>query len=162
VATVVMKLFQIIPANCAFFGQKDYQQTLVIRRMVEDLNVPVQIVVCPIVRESDGLALSSRNVYLSADQRRQALSLSRALRHGRDLFAGGELDAKKIVSTMRRVIDEASGDIMPDYLILADPLTLEESAEANQETIALVAAQVGATRLIDNHVLSHPWLEPLV
>jgi pantoate--beta-alanine ligase len=151
VATIVLKLFNLIPADVAFFGQKDYQQSLVIRQMVADLDVPITIRVCPIVREPDGLAMSSRNVYLSADERRRALSLSMSLRLAAELVAGGERDAGAIIRQMREVLDTAGVQI--DYVALAHPDTLEVVANIQGPTVALVAARVGNTRLIDNQLL---------
>src|SRR3712207_1454584 len=125
VATVVCKLLNIVQPDAAFFGQKDAQQLLVIRRMVADLNLPSEIVGLPIVREADGLALSSRNVYLSPDERRQALVLSRALRAAEQRFAGGERRAEAIRRAMRRLIREAPAARI-DYVSIADAQTLEE------------------------------------
>jgi pantoate--beta-alanine ligase len=108
VATVVLKLFQLAPANRAYFGRKDYQQTLVVRRMVADLNVPIEIRVCPTVREPDGLAMSSRNAYLSADERQRALALSRSLKLAEQMAAGGERNAEVIRSAMQREIESSA------------------------------------------------------
>jgi pantoate--beta-alanine ligase len=152
VATVVLKLFEIAPADFACFGQKDYQQALVIRRMVEDLNVPIEIVTCPIVREPDGLALSSRNRYLSPTERQQAVALSQSLDLAQRLVNSGERDAAAVVSQMRAVLhSEGIGRI--DYVTIADPQTLAELSRIEGPAVALVAAYVGTTRLIDNRML---------
>ncbi|NIP84238.1 MAG: pantoate--beta-alanine ligase [Planctomycetales bacterium] len=152
VATIVLKLFQLVPADVAFFGQKDYQQTLVIRRMVTDLHVPIRLEICPTVRDADGLALSSRNQYLSAQQRQQALSLSQSLRLAADLVATGQLDAQVIVRRMRECIQQA-GDVQIDYVALADPETLQPVMRLDGPVVALVAARIGPARLIDNAIL---------
>lgn len=149
VATIVLKLFNIAPADIAYFGQKDYQQTVVIRRMVADLNVSIQIRVCPTVREPDGLAMSSRNVYLNPDERRRALVLPESLREAADAAAGGERDAAKIARQMRQRIESTAG-VSLDYAAVVDPRTLEELTEITGGAIALVAARLGSTRLIDN------------
>jgi pantoate--beta-alanine ligase len=151
VATVVLKLFEIVPANLACFGQKDFQQLLVIRRMVEDLNVPIEIVACPIVREPDGLAMSSRNRYLSPAERQQALGLSRAIARAEQLIAAGERDGAAIVAQMRTVLGEA-GVSQIDYVALADPQTLADKPVVDGPMVALIAAHVGTTRLIDNRL----------
>ena len=152
VATVVAKLFHVIEPDAAFFGQKDAAQLAVIRRMVRDLNFPVEIVGCPIVREADGLALSSRNVYLSADERRRALVLSRALREVERAFQSGERDADALAQCGRAVIRQES-DVRLDYFEIVDPDTLEPVARIGGKTLVAVAAYVGVTRLIDNVVL---------
>lgn len=150
VATIVMKLFQLLPADAAFFGQKDYQQTLVVRRMVEDLNVPVQIVVCPTIRDADGLAMSSRNRYLSADERRQALSISRGLRRAQESFRQGERRTSVLCEAIEASLRDASVSSI-DYVAVADPESLEAPGEQVSGTaMALVACRVGTTRLIDN------------
>jgi pantoate--beta-alanine ligase len=152
VATVCAKLFNLAQADIAFFGQKDYQQTLVVKRVAKDLDIPTEIRVCPTVRESDGLAMSSRNVYLSADERQQARVLSKCLRRAVELKAAGETDAAKILAEMQVVLDTATG-IVVDYLVLVDPETLKPVESANQPTLAAVAARIGQTRLIDNELL---------
>lgn len=153
VSTIVLKLFQLIPADRAYFGQKDYQQSLLIRRMVADLDVPIEVVVCPIVREADGLAMSSRNVYLSSDERQRAAALSRSLRLGKQLVAEGVRDAGTILERMQGVISEPGG-IQVDYVALAHPDTLEEVREVSGPTVALIAVRVGKTRLIDNDIFT--------
>lgn len=152
VTTIVQKLFGMVPADVACFGQKDYQQALVIRRMVEDLNVPIEIVVCPIVREADGLAMSSRNRYLSPDERQRALAISRSLRMAETAVAEGEQDAAIIVELIREELSRA-GIVRIDYVALADPETLAAKQTIDGPTVALIAAFVGGTRLIDNCLL---------
>lgn len=151
VATVVTKLFGIVRPDAAFFGQKDAQQVLVVRRVVRDLDLDVRIVACPIVREADGLAMSSRNVYLDADARVQASALNRALDAGAAVFEAGDRDAGSILSTARRVLADAGID--PEYLELRDAETLRPLARVDRGALLAVAAHVGAARLIDNHVL---------
>jgi pantoate--beta-alanine ligase/2-amino-4-hydroxy-6-hydroxymethyldihydropteridine pyrophosphokinase len=151
VATIVLKLFEIIPADLACFGQKDYQQAQVIRRMVADLNVPIEIVVCPIIREPDGLAMSSRNRYLSPAERQQALALSQALGEAERLFAAGETESETIVAAMRNILRRA-GITRIDYVTLADPETLAEVPRIEGRAVALIACFVGTTRLIDNRL----------
>lgn len=147
VATVVTKLFGIVRPDTAYFGQKDAQQVLVVRRVVRDLDLGVRIVACPIVRESDGLAMSSRNVYLDADARSHAAALNRALDAGEAAHrAGGE-----IVPTALATLADAG--IEPEYLELRDAETLQPVARADRDALLLVAARVGAARLIDNHLL---------
>ncbi|HVU86397.1 MAG TPA: pantoate--beta-alanine ligase [Pirellulales bacterium] len=149
VATVVLKLFNMVRPDVAFFGQKDYQQSLVVRRMVDDLDVPVTIRVCPTVRESDGLAMSSRNAYLSAEDRRRGLVLSRSLALACELFAKGERDAATIKERMKSLFDETPG-VTIDYLALADSETLAEVPATTPTTVALIAARIAGVRLIDN------------
>ena len=147
VATVVTKLFGIVRPDTAYFGQKDAQQVLVVRRVVRDLDLGVRIVACPIVRESDGLAMSSRNVYLDADARSQAATLNRALDAGEAAHqAGGEI----VQAALATLVDAG---IEPEYLELRDAETLQPVARADRDALLLVAARVGAARLIDNHLL---------
>lgn len=152
VATVVAKLFHIIQPDFAFFGQKDAAQIAVLRRMVRDLDLPVELVVCPIVREPDELAMSSRNRYLSAVERHQALSLSRSLRSAEALFQRGEHRAELLVETIRQVLRQEPG-VREDYAALVDPDTLLPLADATHGGLLAVAACVGNTRLIDNLLL---------
>jgi pantoate--beta-alanine ligase len=152
VLTVVAKLLNIVGPDVAVFGQKDYQQAALVRALVRDLDFAVEIVVAPTVRDADGLALSSRNVYLSPDDRRRALALSRALRAMQHAWAGGARDADRILAAGRSVLDAEPG-VRPDYLALVDPDTLEPVSRASAGSVALVAARVGATRLIDNAIL---------
>ncbi|MEX2317533.1 MAG: pantoate--beta-alanine ligase [Pirellulales bacterium] len=149
VATVVLKLFQLAPADRAYFGRKDYQQTLVVRQMVEDLNVPVAVRVGPIVREADGLAMSSRNAYLSPDERRRALALSQSLRLAEQLAAGGERKVAVIERRMRELIDSSGGAELQYIAFLMDG-TVTPVATISGPTAVVLAAFVGKTRLIDN------------
>jgi len=151
VATVVTKLFVAAEPDRAFFGQKDAAQVAVIRRMTADLGLPVEVVVCPIVRELDGLAMSSRNRYLSAEERRQALVLSRALGEVQGLAAGGETRASALVEAARRVISSEPA-VRVDYIAAVDWSTLEPVELFAQSNLFAVAAYVGTTRLIDNFV----------
>ena len=152
VATVVAKLLIACEADRAFFGQKDAAQVAVLRRMVADLRIGTEIVVCPIVREADGLALSSRNVYLSAEERRQALVLSLAVRDVEQLIAEGERRAQALVAAGLAVFATEPG-VRVDYVELVDWGTLEPVKVAVQGTLFAVAAWVGRTRLIDNAIL---------
>ena len=153
VTTVVAKLFHVIEPDAAFFGQKDAAQLAVIRRMVRDLNFAVEIVGCPIVREADGLALSSRNVYLSAEERRRALVLSRALRDVESRFQSGERDANALAQCGRAAM-AGEPSVRLDYFEIVDPDTLDPVDRAAGRALVAVAAYVGATRLIDNVVLA--------
>ena len=152
VATVVLKLFNMTRADVAFFGQKDYQQACVIRAMVEDLNVNTEVRVCPIIREADGLALSSRNRYLDAEQRKTALVLYKTLQHVRALITSGQNDGFEIVTEMRQMLIDGGVDSI-DYAVVADPATLETADFIDGKVVALIAAYVGKTRLIDNLVI---------
>ncbi len=159
VATIVLKLINMVGADVAYFGQKDYQQALVIRRMVEDLDVPVEIEVCPTVREADGLAMSSRNAYLSPHARQRSLVLYKSLRLAAELVAQGERSAKTIARRMKEVIMTA-GDARVDYVALVDPDTLEPVDEIRAPTLAALAVHIESTRLIDNCLLEPPGEEP--
>jgi len=152
VATVVAKLFNIVEPDIAFFGQKDAAQVAVIRRMVRDLNIPVAINVCPIVRESDGLALSSRNAYLSPEQRRDALVLFRALMRARELFESGERNPAALIEAAKNVF-AGSPAVRLDYIEIVDPDELTPLTTIDHPALVAVAAFVGNTRLIDNIVL---------
>jgi pantoate--beta-alanine ligase len=149
VATVVLKLFNIVRPDAAFFGQKDFQQVVVLRRLVDDLNLQVRIVVCPIVREADGLAKSSRNVYLNTEDRKAALVLSRSLNRAEEMAQAGEADAQKLLEEMRRSF-AAEPRVQLDYAAIVNPTTLEPVARVIPGSVALVAARLGAVRLIDN------------
>jgi len=153
VLTVVLKLFNIIAPDVAYFGQKDYQQTVVIRRMVRDLDVPVEIAVLPTVREPDGLAMSSRNRYLSADERRQAVCVYQALELARSRFARGERSAERLLAEMRGRIDKERAARI-DYVQVVESDTLRPVEQAKTGDVALAAVFVGTTRLIDNVVLT--------
>jgi pantoate--beta-alanine ligase len=152
VATVVAKLFIAAEPDLAFFGQKDAAQVAVLRRMTRDLRLANEIVVCPIVREPDGLALSSRNIYLSPEERRQALALSRAIRAAEALVAQGNRRAVALIEAARAVF-AAEPEIRADYIACVDWSTLEPVDTALPNTLFAVAAYVGPTRLIDNAVL---------
>ena len=149
VCTVVLKLFQIVGPQRAYFGEKDYQQLQVIRRMVRDLDVPVEVVGCPLVREPDGLARSSRNVYLSPEERSLALGLSRALEAAQEAARRGDRDASSLVRTARERL-EGDSRIQVDYLELVDPQTLERVPRLDREARLVMAVRVGRTRLLDN------------
>jgi pantoate--beta-alanine ligase len=149
VATVVAKLFHIFSADRAYFGQKDAAQVAVLRKMVRDLHFPVQLEVCPTVREPDGLALSSRNRNLSEEQRRQALVLSRALFAVQQEIQGGQQDASELLSTAMRIL-KAEPAVELDFCRIVDPDTLEDLADVRHGALVAVAAKLGATRLIDN------------
>jgi len=149
VATVVAKLFMIVKPDFAFFGRKDYQQTVVIRQMTRDINIPVKIVVCPTIREKDGLAMSSRNRYLSGEERRAACVLYRALHHGRDLIRNGERSAAAVRNEMTRRIRKESLARL-DYAVIADPETLRAPRRIEGPVVLLLAVRIGKTRLIDN------------
>ncbi|MGB7553425.1 MAG: pantoate--beta-alanine ligase [Candidatus Korobacteraceae bacterium] len=149
VATVVAKLFEIVRPDCAFFGQKDAAQVAVLRKLVDDLDMDVEVVVCPIVREKDGLAMSSRNAYLTAEQRKQALVLYRALTRVQTALDHGERESAKLIEIGKQVIAEEAGARL-DYFTIVDPDTLEPVAEVSYCALVAVAAYMGATRLIDN------------
>lgn len=149
VCTVVTKLFGIVTPDRAYFGQKDAQQLAVIRHMVQDLNMPLEIIGCPIVRESDGLAKSSRNTYLSPEERKAALVLSQAVRIGQELADGGEKSAAVITETMRRHI-EAEPLARIDYVKLVDLSTMQQIETLDRPFLCAIAVYIGKTRLIDN------------
>ncbi|MDY0910183.1 pantoate--beta-alanine ligase [Microbacterium sp. CFBP9034] len=151
VATVVTKLFQMVAPDAAYFGQKDAQQVLVVRRLVRDLDMPVRIVACPIVREPDGLAMSSRNVYLDAPARESATALSRALDAAEATVAGGETGADAVLAAAHAVL--AAAGIEPEYLELRSPDDLRELDNVDGGALLAVAAHVGRARLIDNRIL---------
>lgn len=151
VATVVAKLFQIIMPDAAYFGQKDAQQVLVIRRVVRDLQIPVRVVACPIVREPDGLAMSSRNVYLDAASRQRATALNRALDAAEAVVAGGETRAGAVLEAARAVLTTAG--VEPEYLDLRSPHDLREIDAVDGAALLALAARVGPARLIDNRIL---------
>ena len=169
VATVVAKLFNIVGAERAYFGQKDAQQTIVIKRMAKDLNMPIEIIVCPTMREADGLAMSSRNTYLDAKQRRAAPVLYRALCAAKDAFDRDERDGDRLRAIMRDVI-EAEPLAKLDYVSAADAITLQElgprpnppppqTATVGEEVLLSMAVRVGKPRLIDNFLFEDgKWL----
>ncbi|MCJ7544300.1 MAG: pantoate--beta-alanine ligase, partial [Phycisphaerae bacterium] len=150
VATVVAKLFLIVAPDKAFFGAKDYQQTVVVRRMVADLNFPLEVVVCPTVREADGLAMSSRNSYLSADERRQAAALSQALALGRDMIVKRHSPSAEVIAAMGEHLARAAPDGRTDYVQIVDPQELSEVAATDRPVLVALAVTFGDTRLIDN------------
>ncbi len=152
VATVVTKLLHIFAPDHAFFGQKDAAQVAILRKMTRDLLFPVQLDVCPTVREPDGLALSSRNSYLGPEQRGQALVLSRALMAVERAAKGGEHDSGKLLALALRILDEEPG-VVVDYCRIVDPDTLEDVPGVGRGALVAVAARVGSTRLIDNLLL---------
>ncbi len=151
VTTVVTKLFNMAQPDRAYFGQKDAQQALVIRRLVRDLNIPVEIRVCPTIREESGLALSSRNAYLSAEERERAAAISRGLRAAEETVRAGERDAAKVLAAARAELDAAQID--PEYLELRSADDLSPVERVNGSTLLAVAARVGRARLIDNTML---------
>jgi len=153
VATVVCKLFNIVRPHVALFGLKDFQQLAVIRRMAEDLNMDLEVAGMPIVRESDGLAMSSRNVYLSPDERLQALSLVDSIRMAVMLVREGEKNSASIVEAVRRRIEREPGSRI-DYAEIRHGKSLEEEREIGPESVLILAARIGSTRLIDNHYLN--------
>ncbi len=155
VTTVVAKLFHIVEPDLAFFGQKDAAQTTIIRRMVRDLNLPVEIIACPIVREPDGLAMSSRNAYLNPQERKSALVLHRALTQVKNRFDQGQRNAATLTQTARGVLALES-TVRLDYLEIVDPATLDPMQELTSPALVAVAAFVGTTRLIDNILLPTP------
>ena len=156
VATVVCKLFLAVPADVALFGAKDWQQTLVVRRMVRDLGLPIAIEVCPTVRERDGLAMSSRNAYLSPAERRRAVALHESLRQAAALWGAGQ-DATTIEAAMRHILEQRGVSV--DYAAVVDRDTLAAQISPGAPAVALVAGRLGTTRLIDNQQLP-PRLSP--
>lgn len=155
VTTVCAKLFNIVLPDAAYFGQKDGQQSVVIRRMVVDLKMPLRIVVCPTVREADGLAVSSRNKYLSEQQRKDAASIYRSLAKCRDMIEGGVSDREQIISEMRKILEQV-GPMEIEYVSLVDAETLEVVERVQGRIMAAVAVRLGAGRLIDNIVMEVP------
>ncbi len=152
VTTIVSKLFHIIEPEAAFFGQKDAAQLAVIRRMVRDLNFSIEIIACPIKREPDGLAMSSRNAYLNREERGRALVLQRSLQRAQQEFQAGERNAAKLISAAKEVFAREPL-VALDYFEVVDPGTLDLVERISQKTLVAVAAYVGTTRLIDNTVL---------
>lgn len=153
VATVVAKLFNIVQPDVAVFGQKDFQQLVVIRQMVKDLNFPVEIVGRPIVREADGLAMSSRNVHLSPRERDAALSISRSLNVAKALVDRGATDVREILASVRETVQSA-GAVRVDYAKMVDAENLRDIAKFKRPALLAIAAFVGKTRLIDNYLFS--------
>lgn len=155
VCTVVAKLFNIVRPDTAYFGQKDAQQAAIIRRMTRDLCMPVRIEICPLIREEDGLALSSRNVRLLGEDRRRALCLYQALCTGRDLLLGGDMLPDAAVARMREVVSE-SDSVVIDYLTIVDPDTLEPISVPRGRVMLAGAVRIGDVRLIDNLLVDLP------
>lgn len=159
VTTVVLKLFNLVQPDVAYFGQKDFQQVQIIRRMVEDLNLNIRLVVCPIVREPDGLALSSRNALLSGEERKAATVLHRSLLRAEQLIHAGEVDARNVLAEMRQVMEQEPR-VALDYLALVEALQMTPVERVSAGTVALIAARVGSVRLIDNLILGPPGVSP--
>ncbi|MBI4489555.1 MAG: pantoate--beta-alanine ligase [Deltaproteobacteria bacterium] len=152
VATVVAKLFNIVRPHVAIFGLKDYQQLQIVRRMVEDLNLDIEVVGCPIVREKDGLAMSSRNAYLSQKEREAALSLYRSLRKAESMVEEGERESQRIIQAVRAEMDKEPL-VRVEYVQLCHPGTLEEVKKIDDEAVLALAVWIGKARLIDNAML---------
>ncbi len=155
VCTVVAKLFNIVQPDLAYFGQKDAQQLAILRRMAADLNLPVQIQACPIVREPNGLAMSSRNRYLSSQQRQQARCLNDALTHAQQLINAGQRDADTLIQAIRQIID-ACPDAQVDYISLVDPELLQPMSVLDRDALIALAVKIGPARLIDNRLVRPP------
>lgn len=155
VATVCAKLFNIVKPHVTVFGKKDFQQLITIKRMVEDLNMDLEVVGLSTVRESDGLAMSSRNTYLKDDERESALSLSRSMKLAKDLYDGGERDAASIISEMKTFI-EGHPHTNIDYIRICDTTTMEDVDRLDGESVVALAVRVGSPRLIDNYVFGEP------
>jgi len=153
VCTIVLKLFNIVCPDVAFFGQKDAQQAIILQRMVNDLNLGIQIEVLPTVREEDGLALSSRNVYLDPQQRQAALCLSKSLDEAGRMILGGERRAGSILDRMEKII-KGENLAKLDYIAIVDPVSLEPLAEIKQDALIALAVFIGKVRLIDNRMVS--------
>ena len=153
VCTVVSKLFHIVQPDRAYFGEKDAQQLAIIKHMVEDLNIDVEVIGCPIVREDDGLAKSSRNTYLSPEERKAALILSKTIELGKKLVADGETDAEKLVQKMKENI-ETEPMARIDYVKAVNGLTMQQQKEVKAPMLVAMAVYIGKTRLIDNFILS--------
>ncbi len=152
VATVCTKLFNVVGADAAFFGQKDAQQVAVIQRMVADLNLPLEIVVCPTVREPDGLAMSSRNQYLSPQERKEATVIYRSLQRSAELIRGGETAVARITEQMREVLGQVPA-LQVEYVSIVDAASLEDLPRVQGKVLVAVAGRLGSTRLIDNIVV---------
>jgi len=152
VTTVCAKLFNIVQPDIAFFGQKDAQQGVVIKRMVDDLNMPLKIEVCPTIRESDGLAVSSRNKYLNEQQRKDAAYLYKSLKRAREMLESGEKNTKKIISEMQKILNRAPS-LKVQYISLIEAETLEEPERLKGTLLVALAAKLGNARLIDNIIV---------
>ncbi len=156
VATIVARLFNVVRPHRAYFGRKDFQQTVVVARMVRDLAIPVDVVVCPTVRDSDGLALSSRNRYLSAEDRAEALRLPRALVAAERLVLEGETDGDALRAFLAEALTSPRADVRADYADVVDPDSLEPLERVDGHAVLLAALRVGGTRLLDNRVVAPP------
>lgn len=154
VATVVMKLFNIVKPTSAYFGQKDFQQTVVIKQMVKDLDLDIDIIICPTVREPDGLAMSSRNVYLDAEQRKTAPIIYKTLLEASNLIKSGIIDGRQIQKIMQERILKEPAVTKIDYIGVYDPITLEEIYDIKKDVLLAAAICIGSTRLIDNTILN--------
>lgn len=152
VATVVTKLFNIVKPHLAFFGMKDYQQLKIIETMVRDLNMDVEIVPCPTVREEDGLAMSSRNSYLKPEERKKATNIYKALMRGREIFLNGERDSAKILEEVKGSLSKVEG-LEIEYVNIVHPETLEDVERITDSAVLATAVRIGSTRLIDNVIL---------
>jgi pantoate--beta-alanine ligase len=152
VMTIVTKLFNMVKPDTAYFGQKDYQQALIIRRTAVDLNLNVDVRLLPTVREEDGVAMSSRNAYLGPKQRKDAVCLRQALKRAEDLVAGGESSAVKVAAEMKRVVQKVKGARV-EYVALVNSETLEPVKEIKGKTLVALAVRLGKARLIDNVIV---------
>jgi pantoate--beta-alanine ligase len=159
VTTIVAKLLNIVLPHRAFFGQKDAQQALVVRKLVSDLSFPVEIVTCPTVRDTDGLALSSRNKYMSTEERNAALCVPGALEVAEQAIRSGTSDARMISSAMQEALKRTPG-VKVDYVEVVDPSTLEPIVAISGPALVAVAVRIGRTRLIDNRLIGGPDVEP--
>lgn len=155
VLTIVSKLFHLVQPDAAIFGQKDIQQATLIQRLGRDLDFPIEVVIVPTVREADGLALSSRNAYLSTEQRKDALVLSRGLQAAGRLFGAGKRDVAELLAAVRAVF-ATTPSVSADYIAIVDPVGLAPVSSADPGSILLLAARLGATRLLDNHIFAEP------
>jgi pantoate--beta-alanine ligase len=155
VATICTKLFNIVECDAAFFGQKDAQQSAVIRRMVADLNMPLKIIVCPTVREPDGLAMSSRNQYLSPQHRKDATIIYKAIQKGREMILAGGTDPSRVVEQMNALLAQVPA-MRPEYVSIVDAESLEQVDSVRGRVLIAIAARIGSTRLIDNAVVDSP------
>ncbi len=153
VTTVCMKLFNIIKPDIAYFGQKDAQQAFVIKKMVKDLNIPIDIKIMPIIREKDGLAMSSRNTYLNSKERKEALSIYKSLRLAESLYKKGERDSKKILRNMKEAMLKEK-DLKIDYISMVDTERFKDVDKLSKNSLIAVAVKIGNTRLIDNIILN--------
>ena len=151
VTTIVLKLFEIVKPHKAYFGLKDYQQFVIVKKMMDDLNLDVEMIGCPIIREEDGLAMSSRNVYLNPEKRKQATVLSKSLQKSKKLFFEGYTDAEKLKKNIKDTISKTSGKI--DYVEILNPNTLENVKKISKGDVIALAVFFGKTRLIDNVIL---------